>query len=127
PYPKELIKSPFEQHVVSLLHRPLYSSDPASPWWSSYPAHLHIDILPAIQGQGVGKALMHILSEALDRRGCPGVHLGVSKANTRVRAFYCKRGVLDVRGTGTGPYAGEDPPRRTVKSYKKQGLFPKAE
>ncbi|MHB9292685.1 putative acetyltransferase OgpAT [Hollandina sp. SP2] len=92
PYPKERIKSSLEQRLVSLLHHPSLSSDRTPPWWSSYPAHLHIDMLPAIQGQGAGKALMHILLETLNRRGCPGVHLGVSKANTRAIAFYGKWG-----------------------------------
>ncbi|MDR1985698.1 MAG: GNAT family N-acetyltransferase [Treponema sp.] len=92
PYPKERIKSPLEERLVSLLHRPPLSADLAPAWGSAYPAHLHIDMLPAIQGQGTGKALMRILLETLERRGCPGVHLGVSKANTRAIAFYGKRG-----------------------------------
>ncbi|MDR3114982.1 MAG: GNAT family N-acetyltransferase [Treponema sp.] len=92
PYPGERIQSPAEGQAVSLLHRSLLPADPPPRWWSSYPAHLHIDLLPAIQGQGVGKALMHSLFTALERRGCPGVHLGVGKANTGAIAFYGKRG-----------------------------------
>ncbi|MDR1029690.1 MAG: GNAT family N-acetyltransferase [Treponema sp.] len=95
PYPRERIKSPFEQHLVLLLHQSLESSEPG--YWSSYPAHLHIDLLPAIQGQGVGKMLMHTLLDALDRRNCPGVHLGLSKSNTRALAFYQKEGFSELQ------------------------------
>jgi ribosomal protein S18 acetylase RimI-like enzyme len=90
PYPSERTKSPFERHLVSLLHQPLTSPDRAP--LPSYPAHLHIDLLPSIQGQGAGNMLMRTLWNALTRRGCPGVHLGVSKSNPRAIAFYHKEG-----------------------------------
>ena len=57
-----------------------------------YPAHLHIDLLPELQGQGMGRRLMRILLEALRERGVPGVHLGVSPSNTNARAFYERLG-----------------------------------
>lgn len=53
-----------------------------------YPAHLHIDLLPRLQGKGAGRALMEWLFERLRERGVPGVHLGVSSENTNAIAFY---------------------------------------
>jgi GNAT superfamily N-acetyltransferase len=55
---------------------------------SSYPAHLHIDLLPRAQGQGNGRRMMTTLHEALAARGAPGVHLGVSRRNERAQGFY---------------------------------------
>lgn len=57
-----------------------------------YPAHLHIDLLPETQGQGVGRKLIRELLAALQERGVPGVHLGVSPQNTGAVAFYHRLG-----------------------------------
>lgn len=62
------------------------------PEIDEYPAHLHIDLLPELQGQGVGRRLIRALLAELAERGVPGVHLGVSPRNTGARAFYSRLG-----------------------------------
>ena len=62
------------------------------PGLAAYPAHLHIDLLPAYQRRGYGRALMDRLLAALAAAGAPGVHLGVPKANTAALAFYARLG-----------------------------------
>ena len=57
-----------------------------------YPAHLHIDLLPELQGQGFGRRLIDTLRGALAERGVPAVHLGMDAANTGARAFYDRLG-----------------------------------
>jgi ribosomal protein S18 acetylase RimI-like enzyme len=57
-----------------------------------YPAHLHIDLLPELQGQGYGRRLIDTLRAALAARGVPAVHLGMDAANTGARAFYDRMG-----------------------------------
>ncbi len=57
-----------------------------------YPAHLHIDLLPEGQRQGLGRRLMHTFFDALRQRGVPGVHLSMNVANTNARAFYDRIG-----------------------------------
>ena len=57
-----------------------------------YPAHLHIDLLPELQGQGYGRRLIDTLRTALAARGVPAVHLGLDAANTGARAFYDRLG-----------------------------------
>lgn len=59
---------------------------------AEYPAHLHIDLLPELQGQGMGRKLMRTLLAELRERGVSGVHLGVSPSNTNAVAFYTKLG-----------------------------------
>src|SRR4029453_13448152 len=39
-----------------------------------YPAHLHIDLLPELQGKGMGRRLIDTLRAALAERGVPAVH-----------------------------------------------------
>ncbi len=58
----------------------------------AYPAHLHIDLLPELQGQGFGRRLIGTLRAALAERGVPAVHLGMDAANTGARAFYDRLG-----------------------------------
>ena len=73
-----------EDHVLlDRIHHP--DPSPAPP---GAPAHLHIDLLPRLQGQGWGRRLIGTLAGALRERGVPGVHLGVAAANTRAIAFY---------------------------------------
>ncbi|WP_173922507.1 GNAT family N-acetyltransferase [Agromyces sp. Marseille-P2726] len=57
-----------------------------------YPAHLHIDLLPELQGRGFGRRLIDTLRAELARRGVPAVHLGMDAANTGARAFYERLG-----------------------------------
>nr|WP_259608197.1 MULTISPECIES: GNAT family N-acetyltransferase [Microbacterium] len=64
------------------------------PNTAEYPAHLHIDLLPETQGQGLGRALMDTLFTELRRRGVPGLHLGLSPENTGARAFYERLGMV---------------------------------
>lgn len=57
-----------------------------------YPAHLHIDLLPELQGLGFGRRLIDTLRAALAERGVAAVHLGMDAANTNARAFYDRLG-----------------------------------
>lgn len=51
-------------------------------------AHLHINLLPRLQGQGMGKALMETLLAALAAQGAGKVHLGCNADNDRALRFY---------------------------------------
>lgn len=53
-----------------------------------YPAHLHIDILPQYQHQGIGKKLMCSLFNHLKSNNVKGVMLTVSADNKSAIEFY---------------------------------------
>lgn len=55
-----------------------------------FPAHLHIDLLPEMQGHGWGRRLMDTMMAALAHRGAHGIHVGVSLHNAPAQAFYPK-------------------------------------
>lgn len=78
------------------------------PELADYPAHLHIDLLPAYQRKGFGRALIVTLLTALRDAGVPRVHLAMVSANTRARAFYDRVGfhVIDVADAGIVTYLG---------------------
>ena len=53
-----------------------------------YPSHLHINLLPRLQGQGLGKRLIDTWLARMRDLGSPGVHLGVGRRNERAVRFY---------------------------------------
>ncbi|MGA0604016.1 GNAT family N-acetyltransferase [Caulobacter sp. KR2-114] len=53
-----------------------------------YPSHLHINLLPRLQGQGVGRRMMDAWLGAMTAAGSPGAHLGVATTNARGLRFY---------------------------------------
>ncbi len=72
-----------------------------------YPAHLHIDLLPELQGQGFGRALIRAILAALNERGARKVHLGLSPTNTSARAFYDRLGFHELpSSTAAEPLLG---------------------
>ena len=64
----------------------------AEPYGDDYPAHLHIDLLPELQGQGWGRRLIDTLITALRARGVTGLHLVASAGNAGALAFYPRLG-----------------------------------
>jgi GNAT superfamily N-acetyltransferase len=62
------------------------------PELSGFPAHLHIDVLPAHQGKGYGRRLIRTFLEAAARVGANGAHVAVSPVNTRAQSFYLRVG-----------------------------------
>lgn len=64
----------------------------AQPFGDEYPAHLHIDLLPELQGQGFGRRLIETLEDALRTAGVRGLHLVASADNAGAIAFYPRVG-----------------------------------
>lgn len=63
---------------------------------AEFPAHLHIDLLPELQGAGWGRRLIDTLVAQLAEQGVEGVHLVAPRANTAAQAFYPKVGFAPV-------------------------------
>jgi ribosomal protein S18 acetylase RimI-like enzyme len=61
-----------------------------------FPAHLHINLLPSLQGQGLGRELIRTILAALREHGADAVHLGVSPSNTSASAFYRRLGFTEL-------------------------------
>jgi ribosomal protein S18 acetylase RimI-like enzyme len=71
--------------LIGLVHNPPTAHDKIV---GDYPSHLHIDLLPSVQGNGNGRRMMETLVESLRADGSRGVHFGVSAKNTRALGFY---------------------------------------
>lgn len=68
-----------------------------------YPAHLHIDLLPPFQRQGLGHRMTDHLVRSLSEAAVPGLHLWVGASNLKGVSFYRKYGFREAgeRGRGT--------------------------
>ncbi|RPF38938.1 GNAT family N-acetyltransferase [Streptomyces sp. TLI_185] len=94
-----------DEQMIPLLHHP---ERMIVPEVAAYPAHLHIDLLPAWQGRGYGRELMRTFLRALRDQGVAAVHLSMVTANTPARAFYDRLGFhqIDVSDPGPVTYLG---------------------
>jgi ribosomal protein S18 acetylase RimI-like enzyme len=92
-----------EHRALTLIHHPeVYAPDPE--FVRRYPAHLHIDLLPRLQGRGVGRRLVQTLTAGLRARGCAGLHLNVGLANHRAAGFYQAVGFTEIPAEGRRVY-----------------------
>jgi len=87
PLPKENDTS-LDARIIRLIHK----GHVPKPELLSYPAHLHIDILPEGQGKGMGRKLIETFCNKLIEMKVPALHLEVGKKNTNAIQFYEKTG-----------------------------------
>jgi ribosomal protein S18 acetylase RimI-like enzyme len=73
------------------------------PGLSSYPAHLHIDLLPPFQRAGYGRRLMTTFFAAVAQAGAVGVHVVVSARNAAAFGFYDRLGFERLTVDDPGP------------------------
>lgn len=66
------------------------------PFGDDYPAHLHIDLLPELQGRGWGRRLVETLVGTLRARGVTGLHLVADVRNAGAIAFYPRLGFTPI-------------------------------
>jgi ribosomal protein S18 acetylase RimI-like enzyme len=94
-----------DQRRAYLIHRPFHAPRRVVV---PFPAHLHIDLLPRLQGQNLGRRLLDLWLAMISGLGARGVHLGVSQANARAIRFYLAYGLdrldLPIPGGGTALY-----------------------
>lgn len=83
-----------DDRIIHLIHTPPTAAPEVA---ERYPAHLHIDLLPRLQGQGDGRRLLTALLDGLAAAGARGIHLGVSRVNERAIGFYRRMGFTDVQ------------------------------
>jgi GNAT superfamily N-acetyltransferase len=87
--------SPADAAVVERLHHPT-SAD--AGLLAAHPAHLHVDLLPRLQGRGWGRRVVESVLEGLTTAGATGVHLGVDEGNTGAQVFYERLGFTELAG-----------------------------
>jgi ribosomal protein S18 acetylase RimI-like enzyme len=89
--------------LIGLIHNPPTAHEKIV---GDYPSHLHIDLLPSVQGGGNGRRMMDTLLESLRADGSRGVHFGVSAKNTRALGFYAHLGFDTLHANAYGHTLG---------------------
>jgi ribosomal protein S18 acetylase RimI-like enzyme len=82
-----------DEVLAHLVHHPPVAPDAVV---AEHPAHLHVDLLPRLQGRGIGRQLMTAMFALLAADGATGVHLGVGPGNTRALGFYDRLGFTEL-------------------------------
>jgi ribosomal protein S18 acetylase RimI-like enzyme len=80
-----------------------------------YPAHLHVDLLPRLQGQGWGRRLVEAVLTELGSRGVAGLHLVVDPANPLAIGFYERLGFERLAADEDGVTYGRRPLGRPAR------------
>lgn len=98
-YPTSPAGPPFsgrDDLFLHMMHRPERMLVPGV--LENYPSHLHIDVIPAHQGQGWGRGLIEAFVGAAAGAGADGVHVSVDVRNEGAHLFYPRVGFsrLDV-------------------------------
>jgi len=74
-----------DQQRAAQIHRPIPEPEALVAAW---PAHLHINLLPRLQGQDLGRRMLDTWLNAARAKGVRGVHLGCDAVNHRALRFY---------------------------------------
>ena len=78
----------WDSRIIKRIH----DGHKVKPELAKYPAHLHIDLLPETQGQGIGRKIMDVFINELKNQNVSALHLEVGKANQGAIKFYEKLG-----------------------------------
>ena len=84
-----------DEQRCGTIHRPWRVPDELV---RTYPAHLHLNLLPRMQGRGAGKALLRAWLHRAEKAGVTGVHVGVGPINERAMRFWTHNGFLPADG-----------------------------
>jgi ribosomal protein S18 acetylase RimI-like enzyme len=87
-----------ERRAIAGIHRPFETAPELA---ECFPSHLHINLLPRLQGRGIGRRLNRTLIAQLRARGSRGLHLYVGLDNRRAAEFYRRVGFTEIAFTGS--------------------------
>ncbi|KKC34651.1 GNAT family N-acetyltransferase [Devosia psychrophila] len=73
---------------------------------ASYPAHIHMNLLPRLRGQRVGSELLRLWVEQAEAAGVSGIHLGANDKNAGGVAFWTKSGFEPLQTIGRTVWFG---------------------
>ncbi|NQW12312.1 MAG: GNAT family N-acetyltransferase [Alphaproteobacteria bacterium] len=92
-----------DQYRCFMIHHPRTAPDHVV---ESHPAHLHMNLLPRMQGRGIGTRLLNLWMSNAYRRGAQAVHIGVNASNERAMRFWEARGFSVLSQTSDAESSG---------------------
>lgn len=91
-----------ERHMRHDIHHRFGADDQVT---ERFPSHLHINLVPRLQGRGLGRQLIGALTSELRNQGSPGVHLHAGRRNQRAVRFYRYVGFTELPATDAHLFA----------------------
>jgi GNAT superfamily N-acetyltransferase len=82
-----------DQRRVHMIHHPARAPSEIS---AAYPAHLHLNLLPRLQGAGVGRFLLQAWLDLVASREPRAVHVGINRQNQRAVRFWRRTGFREI-------------------------------
>ncbi len=89
-----------DQRRAHMIHHPARVLPEVS---SQYPAHMHMNLLPRVQGAGVGSRLLEAWFDLLAPLGPKAVHVGVNRQNEKAVRFWSRSGFDEIRLAAAEP------------------------
>ena len=106
-YPRDLeVEAPFQDSDVV---KDFYKFElPPEEVYTKYPSHMHIDLVPRVQGAALGRTLLGTLLHTIRSQGenTRNIHLEMSKSNSRAASFYRRCGFRELCPRGDDIYLG---------------------
>ncbi len=93
-----------DQRRAFMIHHPEL---PPRALTDAYPAHIHMNLLPRLQGRGIGPRLLAGWIERARAAGVTAAHIGTNRANQRASGFWKSQGFAELG-------LPEEPPTRTL-------------
>jgi GNAT superfamily N-acetyltransferase len=87
-----------DERRVLMIHHPTLTPVAIA---QRYPAHLHMNLLPRLQGRGVGTTLFRQWMALAAARGAKATHVAINRANTGGIAFWGKMGFAELALDGS--------------------------
>ena len=89
-----------DERRIEMIHSPEIAPRSVS---SAFPGHVHLNLLPRLQGRGIGSELLRHWFTLTQRRGPVATHVGVNRENDRALKFWARSGFrpLDVEDGAT--------------------------
>ena len=82
-----------DARILEYIRNPRHAKAPLA---DDYPAHLHINLLPAAQTGGWGRKMIEAELTSLKDAGAKALHLGLSLTNDRAYGFYKHIGLSEI-------------------------------
>lgn len=79
-----------DERRIAQIHQPRRTPAAVA---QAFPSHVHINLLPRIQRQGAGTALLRRWADCMSSLGAVGAHAGVNAGNLGGLAFWRARGM----------------------------------
>jgi ribosomal protein S18 acetylase RimI-like enzyme len=92
-----------ERYALANIHDHWHTVDELA---DRFPSHMHIDLLPRLQGRGIGRKLIGTLVASLRDQGSPGLHLLVEGGNQNAVGFYRNVGFAEIPAADLYPATG---------------------